>query len=206
MLTGLTIKGLSITRGERRLFQGLEVRLQAGQALALTGANGAGKTSLLRAVAGFIQPDSGVVSFTDLHGERDAEVARREDLHLLGHLGGLKPQRTARQELRFQTSYLGGTPEAAESAVARLRLEPLLDLETRRLSAGQRRRLSFARLLGAPRSLWLLDEPLAPLDEIWRAEMAGLIKDHLQGGGMIIAAVHDPLPLEALSLDLGDLA
>ncbi|WP_313575838.1 ATP-binding cassette domain-containing protein, partial [Brevundimonas sp.] len=99
MLTRLEIAGLSLSRGERRLFGGLSFALSAGEAAALTGANGAGKTSLLRAVAGFIRPDAGAVVFHDAGGEVEAETARRAALHLLGHHEGLKPQRTARQEL-----------------------------------------------------------------------------------------------------------
>ncbi|MGW8705582.1 heme ABC exporter ATP-binding protein CcmA [Brevundimonas sp. NPDC055814] len=204
MLTRLDIEGLTLSRGERRLFAGLSFALAAGEAAALTGANGAGKTSLLRAVAGFIRPDVGAVVFHDATGRVEAETARRSALHLLGHHEGLKPQRTARQELGFQVEWLGGSTAALDAAVARLKLAPLLDLETRKLSAGQRRRLSLARLVAAPRALWLLDEPLAPLDEAWRSVAAELMAEHLAGGGMILAAVHDPLPVPARSLDLGD--
>lgn len=203
MLTRLEIEGLTLSRGERRLFAGLSFALAAGEAAALTGANGAGKTSLLRAVAGFIRPDVGAVVFHDATGRVEAETARRSALHLLGHHEGLKPQRTARQELGFQVEWLGGSTAALDAAVARLKLAPLLDLETRKLSAGQRRRLSLARLVAAPRALWLLDEPLAPLDEAWRSVAAELMAEHLAGGGMILAAVHDPLPVPARSLDLG---
>lgn len=203
MLTRLEIEGLTLSRGERRLFAGLSFALAAGEAAALTGANGAGKTSLLRAVAGFIRPDVGAVVFHDATGRVEAETARRSALHLLGHHEGLKPQRTARQELGFQVDWLGGSAVALDAAVARLKLSPLLDLETRKLSAGQRRRLSLARLVAAPRALWLLDEPLAPLDEAWRSVAAELMAEHLAGGGMILAAVHDPLPVPARSLDLG---
>jgi heme exporter protein A len=133
----------------------------------------------------------------------EAETARRSALHLLGHHEGLKPQRTARQELGFQVEWLGGSAAAMDAAVERLRLAPLLDLETRKLSAGQRRRLSLARLVAAPRALWLLDEPLAPLDEAWRGVAAELMAEHMAGGGMILAAVHDPLPVPARPLDLG---
>ena len=207
MLTRLEIKGLSLSRGERALFQGLSLRLSAGEAVSLTGANGAGKTSLLRAVAGFIRPDSGAITFGGADGEAlDSEAARRDGVHLLGHLEGLKPTRTARQEFDFQTAWLGGTSAAREAAVARLSLTPLLDLETRKLSAGQKRRLSLARLVAAPRALWLLDEPLAPLDERWRTVAAELMAAHLASGGMILAAVHDPLPVPARALDLGGLA
>src|SRR5690606_24986627 len=133
------------------------------------------------------------------------ETARRSALHLLGHHEGLKPQRTARQELGFQIEWLGGSAEAMDAAVARLKLAPLLDLETRKLSAGQRRRLSLARLVAAPRALGLLDEPLAPLDEVWRSVAAELMAEHLAGGGMVLAAVHDPLPVAARSLDLAQI-
>lgn len=203
MLTRLEIEGLTLSRGERRLFAGLSFALAAGEAAALTGANGAGKTSLLRAVAGFIRPDAGAMVFHDATGRVEAETARGSALHLLGHHEGLKPQRTARQELSFQVQWLGGSTAALDAAVARLKLSPLLDLETRKLSAGQRRRLSLARLVAAPRALWLLDEPLAPLDEAWRSVAAELMAEHLAGGGMILAAVHDPLPVPARSLDLG---
>ncbi|QTC89624.1 heme ABC exporter ATP-binding protein CcmA [Brevundimonas pondensis] len=207
MLKTVDIEGLSLSRGERNLFRGLSLRLSAGEAVALTGANGAGKTSLLRAVAGFIRPDAGTITFGGADGEAlDAEAARQGGVHLLGHLEGLKPTRTARQEFDFQTAWLGGSDAAREAATARLSLTPLLDLETRKLSAGQKRRLSLARLVAAPRALWLLDEPLAPLDERWRAVAAELMAAHLASGGMILAAVHDPLPVPARNLDLGGLA
>ena len=207
MLKTVDIEALSLSRGERVLFQGLSLRLSAGEAVALTGANGAGKTSLLRAVAGFIRPDSGAITFGGADSEAlDSEVARRDGVHLLGHLEGLKPTRTARQEFDFQTDWLGGSEAAREAAITRLTLAPLLDLETRKLSAGQKRRLSLARLVAAPRALWLLDEPLAPLDERWRAVAAELMAAHLASGGMILAAVHDPLPVPARNLDLGGLS
>ena len=207
MLKTVDIQDLGLSRGERVLFQGLSLRLSAGEAVALTGANGAGKTSLLRAVAGFIRPDSGAITFGGAGGEAlDSEAARRDGVHLLGHLEGLKPTRTARQEFDFQTAWLGGDDAAREAAIARLALASLLDLETRKLSAGQKRRLSLARLIAAPRALWLLDEPLAPLDERWRGVAAELMSAHLASGGMILAAVHDPLPVPARNLDLGGLA
>jgi len=208
MVKTVDIQSLSLSRGERLLFQGLSLRLSAGEAVALTGANGAGKTSLLRAVAGFIRPDAGTITFSGGPDAEtlDAETARREGVHLLGHLEGLKPTRTARQEFDFQTDWLGGTDAAREAAITQLALTPLLDLETRKLSAGQKRRLSLARLVAAPRALWLLDEPLAPLDERWRAVAAELMAAHLASGGMILAAVHDPLPVPARNLDLGGLA
>ena len=207
MMKAVDIQSLSLSRGERGLFRDLSLRLSAGEAVALTGANGAGKTSLLRAVAGFIRPDAGTITFGGADGEAlDPETARRDGLHLLGHLEGLKPTRTARQEFDFQTAWLGGDAAARQTAIARLALAPLLDLETRKLSAGQKRRLSLARLIAAPRALWLLGGPLAPLGARWRDVAAQLMAEHLASGGMILAAVHDPLPVPARPLDLGDLA
>ena len=201
MIHTLSIEALALARGERPLFTGLDLTLQAGDAVALTGANGAGKTSLLRAVAGLLRPVGGTVRFIGAHGELEAEVARATGLHLLGHHDGLKTGRTAGEELNFWTAWLGGG--YVEAAVERLDLTPLLDLEVRKLSAGQRRRLSLARLLAAPRPLWLLDEPLAPLDAGRRTRFGEIMRSHLDGGGLILAAVHDPLPIPARAVAVG---
>jgi heme exporter protein A len=200
MITGLAVEGLAIRRGERVLFKGLGFRLAAGEALALTGANGSGKTSLLRALAGLLRPEAGRITF---EGAADADAARHEAVHLIGHADGLKGGRTALEELRFQAAWLGGGDDGVAAAIETLALKPLLDLEVRRLSAGQRRRLALARLVSAPRPLWLLDEPMAPLDAARRALLAGMMRDHLAGGGMILAAVHDPLPIPAAGLEIG---
>lgn len=195
----LSVAGLTLSRGERRLFRDLSFEVAAGEAVALTGANGAGKTSLLRAVAGFIRPDAGTVAFNGLEpGE-----ARATGLHWLGHLDGLKPARRAREELTFQAQWFGADADGVAAAIDVLALEPLLDLEVRKLSAGQRRRLAFARLIAAPRPLWLLDEPFSPLDARWREAMGLILQAHLDKGGAVLAAVHDPLPVPARALDIG---
>ncbi|HYD26599.1 heme ABC exporter ATP-binding protein CcmA [Brevundimonas sp.] len=195
----LTVAGLTLSRGERVLFRDLSLSLASGEAVALTGANGAGKTSLLRALAGFLRPDAGSIAFADV----DPAEARRRHLHWLGHLDGLKGARRARDELDFQCRWLGAAPEGVAAAVDVLALEPLLDLEVRQLSAGQRRRLAFARLIAAPRPIWLLDEPFAPLDARWRAALGLLMQAHIDKGGAILAAVHDPLPVAARAIDIG---
>jgi heme exporter protein A len=200
-LTRLEIAGLAVQRGERRLFEGFDLALGAGEAVALTGANGAGKTSLLRAVAGLLRPLAGAVSFHGPDGPLEPEDARAGLVHLMGHHDGLKSTRTAGEELAFWTAWSGGRD--ADKAVDLLDLGPLLGLEVRRLSAGQRRRLALARLVAAPRPLWLLDEPLAPLDAARRALVGELMARHLEDGGLILAAVHDPLPVAAREARVG---
>src|SRR5690606_36645617 len=128
---------------------------------------------------------------------------RSRGLHMIGHQDGLKGARTARQELEFQARWSGAGDAGAARAIEALHLAPLLDLEVRKLSAGQRRRLALARLIAAPRPLWLLDEPLAPLDARWREAFGGMMQVHLNGGGLILAAVHDPLPILARTVELG---
>jgi heme exporter protein A len=203
VITGLFIDRLAVRRGERRLFGDFSLSLGAGEALALTGANGAGKTSLLRAVAGFIEPTAGDIRFAGSAGPLDTDEARRADIHLVGHQDGLKSGRRAREELLFQVQWTGGGAPDALAAAAELGLEKLLDLEVRKLSAGQRRRLALARLIAAPRALWLLDEPLAPLDSRHRAIVGEAMGRHLAAGGLVLAAVHDPLPIAARTVELG---
>ena len=195
----ITATALTVSRGERVLFRDLSFQIAPGEAVALTGANGAGKTTLLRTLAGFIRPDAGTVAFADI----EPAEARASHIHWLGHMDGLKTGRRAREELEFQARWSGANDEGIAAAIAGLALEPLLDLEVRKLSAGQRRRLAFARLIAAPRPLWLLDEPFAPLDARWRAALGLMMQAHLDRGGAILAAVHDPLPVAARALDIG---
>ena len=204
MIGSLRIDGLALRRGQRLLFEGLNLDLKAGEAAALIGANGAGKTSLLRAVAGLLRPEAGVIAFADeADTPLDPDDARAQAVHLLGHHDGLKSQRTAGDELAFWAQWLGGADAGVARAIAVLDLKPLLPLEVRVLSAGQRRRLALARLIAAPRALWLLDEPMAPLDTARREQFGVLMREHLAGGGMILAAVHDPLPVPARTVEVG---
>jgi len=199
MLRAVLIRDLAISRGERRLFSGFNLQVEPGEAVALTGRNGAGKTSLLRAVAGLLRPETGAITF----GDTEPEAARAEQLHMVGHHDGLKSTRTAWEELLFQTLWTGGSEASAREAAQIMDLKRLVDLEVRRLSAGQRRRLALARLAASPRSLWLLDEPMAPLDAGHRSAFGAVMAAHLAGGGMIMAAVHDPLPVPCRTVEVG---
>jgi heme exporter protein A len=152
-------------------------------------------------VAGFLRPESGSVSFQGEAGDLDPEDARRSGVHLVGHQDALKSARSARDELLFQARWTGGDDNAL-AAADRLGLTRVLGLAVRQLSAGQRRRLALARLIASPRPLWLLDEPLAPLDQAHRTLFGELMAAHLAGGGLVIAAVHDPLPIPVRTLEI----
>ncbi|WP_374573881.1 heme ABC exporter ATP-binding protein CcmA [Phenylobacterium sp.] len=198
MIKLLTLDDVSVRRGGRLLFEGARLELAAGEAAVLVGRNGAGKTSLLRAIAGLVEVEAGSIGF----GGLEAAEARGGFTHFVGHQDGLKTGRLASEELSFWTRWMGGTEAAARQAAEALELSALMDLEVRRLSAGQRRRLALARLLAAPRPLWLLDEPMSPLDSVWRERFGKLMAEHLAGGGLIVAAVHDPLPIPAKVLEI----
>jgi heme exporter protein A len=202
MIIALSVEALSLQRGERVLLRDFGLAVGAGEAVALVGPNGAGKTSLLRAIAGFIAPLAGTIGFQGAAGVLEPVEARCGDVHLIGHQDGLKPGRGARDELGFAVDWTGGDAAAAARAADALGLAPMLDLAVRHLSAGQRRRLALARLIASPRALWLLDEPFAPLDAAHRTRLGELMAAHLAGGGLIVAAVHDPLPIAARTVEL----
>ncbi len=201
-LTGID---LSCVRGGRRVFAGISFAAPAGRALLLTGANGAGKSSLLRLIAGLIRPDHGQVVLAG----GDGELTVGEQAHYVGHLDPLKAALTVMENLLFWARFLNGgaTPahrEAAEHGLDTVGLRELADLPAGYLSAGQRRRLSLARMLALPRPIWLLDEPTTALDAASQARLAGVMQAHLDGGGLIVAATHGPLGLSgANELRLG---
>jgi heme exporter protein A len=191
---------LACIRGGREVFAGVEFRVDAGHALLLTGPNGAGKSSLLRLVAGLLRPAAGKILLSGGGGE----LTVAEQAHYLGHQDALKPSLTVAENLNFWAAFLDGASADAADALAAVGLDELADLPAAYLSAGQRRRLSIARLLAVARPLWLLDEPTAALDAVAQARLAELMRAHLAGGGLILAATHSPLGLAgAQELRLG---
>jgi heme exporter protein A len=194
----LVAAGLGCTRGARAVFRDVNFELAAGQALALTGPNGAGKSSLLRLIAGLLPAVSGHVA---LEGGT-AELTLAEQAHYQGHLDAFKPSLTVAENLAFWIHYLGGTGRP-DAALAALDIAGLAGLPAGYLSAGQRRRLSLARLVAVPRPIWLLDEPTSTLDAAAQAQLAALMRRHLDTGGLIIAATHGPLGIECKTLQLG---
>jgi heme exporter protein A len=201
MITSLTAEKLTCVRGERVLFQGLSFCVSAGQALAIEGANGAGKTSLLRLVAGFISPRAGRLVLKTGQTESDDNEERGKVIGWLGHQDGLKPQLTVIEQLVFFARLYrsDADPEATLEDVGLARQK---DFPCRYLSAGQKRRLALARLMVSKRSLWLLDEPFAALDRDGQALMARQMTLHCGLGGLVIAATHEPLGLGNASLKL----
>jgi len=187
-------------RGGREVFAGLSFQASAGEALAVTGQNGAGKTSLLRLIAGLLLPASGAILIDG--GEPEMTVG--EQAHYLGHRDALKPALSVRENLSFWADFLGGAPaDKARDCLEAVGLAHAADLPAAYLSAGQRRRLSLARLLSTRRPLWLLDEPTAALDAGGQVMFADLMREHLAGGGLIVAATHGPLGIETRELRIG---
>ena len=188
----LTAQNLSLERGGRRLFAGVSFALVPGEALIVTGPNGAGKSSLLRALAGFLPFSEGAATCEDLQG-----ASREESIHYLGHPDALKGALTACENLAFWAGVMGSAGLTPEAALERFGLAHVAQLPVRALSAGQKRRVALARLLVANRPLWLLDEPTTALDAAAQARFADLVKAHLSEGGLVIAATHAPLGLDA---------
>jgi len=195
----LSASGLGCIRGSRSVFSGINLELCSGGVLALVGPNGSGKSSLLRLIAGLLRPSAGRIELQG--GEAERTVA--EQAHYLGHLDALKPSLTVAENLRFWTRYLGDRAGPPDEDLAAVGLGTLGDLPAAYLSAGQRRRLSLARLSAVPRPIWLLDEPTSALDAAGEERLAELMRQHLGTGGMVVAATHGPLGIEAKELRLG---
>jgi heme exporter protein A len=188
----LQAANLACHRGGRDVFTGVSFSVASGEILAITGRNGAGKSSLLRTVAGLVRSVEGNVV---LEGG-DPELTIAEQSHYLGHQDALKPALSVGENLQFWIGFLGGKPTEAISALAAVGLDALADLPAAYLSAGQRRRLSIARLLAVKRPIWLLDEPMSTLDDAAQERLAGFMRSQLADGGLILAATHGALGID----------
>jgi heme exporter protein A len=181
------------------VFSGLDFTVSSGEALAVTGRNGSGKTSLLRLIAGLLAPSGGSIAIEG----GDAELTLGEQVHYLGHRDALKPALSVRENLGFWRDFLGGEVAISGECLERVGLAHAVELPAAVLSAGQRRRLSVARLLAVHRAVWLLDEPTTALDAAGQTMFAGLMREHLDRGGLIVAATHGPLGIAAGELRIG---
>jgi heme exporter protein A len=194
----LTATTLACERNGRIVFSNLSFTIAPGECAELRGANGAGKSSLLRLIAGLVPASAGTLTF-------NTETDISQHLHFIAHQDAMKSALTVAENLQFWCAMLGGN--RISEALAAFDLEALKDDPVQLLSAGQRRRLSLARLFLKHRLLWLLDEPMTALDATTQDLLRGHIRKHLDRGGMVLAATHGDLgvtPDQVISL--GDLA
>jgi heme exporter protein A len=196
----LELRDIAAFRGERLVFEGVSFRLDAGEALVLTGANGSGKTTLLRLLAGFVPPAAGNVFWENTEALGDLPALGRRT-SFLGHQDAVKAGLTVAENLSLGA---GGT-DGQLAALEAMALADLADLPARFLSAGQKRRLAIARLVLQRRPLWLLDEPTTALDAASVAALGVVVAQHRAAGGIVVAATHLDLPLiSPRSLRLGE--
>src|SRR5262245_23352691 len=187
----LQAKSLGCERGGRMVFSDVNFALASGELLELRGPNGAGKSSLLRLIAGLGEPVSGEITLAG--GSPDLTLGQQA--HYAGHQEAIKSPLTVAENLEFWGDFLGGGD--LNAALAAFDLADLAQYPAALLSAGQRRRLSLARLALVPRLIWLLDEPTLGLDQASLERLVRLLRGHLSGGGLAIVATHAALALAA---------
>lgn len=197
----LEVLNLSCARGERQLFSGLNFSLGAGNVLQAFGANGSGKTSLLRIICGLAAPAAGEVRWEGTNIRRLGEEYFGA-IAYVAHQNGVKDELNPIENLRISSGVAGHalSKEEAEAVLERVGLSKQRYLPARLLSAGQRRRLALSRLLASRAKLWILDEPLSSLDDEGATLVRKLISEHLDQDGMAIIATHQEMNLSAAQM------
>lgn len=197
----LEVSNLACSRGDHRLFSGLNFNLHPGQIMQVQGANGSGKTSLLRTLCGFLMPDEGDIVW---HGQKIGELAEEyhDEILYLGHLNAIKDELSGLENLCISAGIAGIELEEKEAVTAlrRMGLRGREMLPTKVLSQGQRRRVALARLLVSDAKLWILDEPLTALDVGAVALIQELIEAHLARQGMVVFTTHQPLHVAGMEM------
>ncbi len=196
MTTKLTARSLTLIRGERTLFDDLSFGLRPGGLLLLEGQNGAGKTSLLKAIAGLLELESGELEWLG------SPIRKLRDVYSsafvwMAHKVGLKSDLTLIENLRFEAALREMSMQDLDAVIERLDLVRLKKLPLRSLSAGQQRRVALARMLLASAELWLMDEPFTNLDREGRQLVVDMLTEHLSSGGMCVLAAHQDVNIAA---------
>lgn len=189
--------GLSCIRDDRVLFEGLDFALQSGQVLLLEGKNGSGKTSLLRILCGFREPDAGRVLWCS---EAINDSRYYADMAYVGHLDGVKKELTVMENLKVALALGQAGSYSIQQALSKVHLTGYDDVLVQALSAGQKRRLSLARLLITQNTVWILDEPFTSLDKQGIALIETLMTEHCAGGGMIVLTSHHDIDLQGVDV------
>jgi heme exporter protein A len=194
-------------RGERLVFSKLNFTLKSGGALVLIGHNGAGKSSLLRMMAGLLSPRAGVMSW-DGDPLTDDMDEHRERLHYVGHHDAIKPVLSVEENLMFWAGLRNNAGDARQNfkeALDIFSIPHLIDVPGRFLSAGQKRRVNLARIIASKSALWLLDEPTTALDRETIKKLEDVMEAHRQEGGMIVLSTHSDVNLSNPDvLNVGD--
>jgi heme exporter protein A len=191
----LSAKGLTLFRGERCLFSDLEFAQNPGELLLLEGMNGSGKTSLMRALAGLIEFETGEVLW-DGKPVREYRQAFHGEMVWMAHRTGLKLDLTLVENLGFESKLRSPSSADFEDVLERLEIQRLKRLPVRSLSAGQQRRVALARMLLSRATLWFMDEPVTNLDRDGRKLVMNLVSEHLDRGGMCIMAAHQDIDIK----------
>ena len=196
MTAKLTASDLTLFRGDRCLFEGLSFALNPGELLLLKGSNGSGKTSLLRAIAGLLDLETGTVSWNDVDVHKERQLFQNA-LVWMAHRVGFNGDLTLVENLRYEAMLRPQSSVEFGDILDRLLLNRLKRLPMRSLSAGQQRRVALARMLLSAAQLWMMDEPAANLDHQGRALAIELVEQHLARSGMVIMSVHQEIDIDA---------
>jgi heme exporter protein A len=205
-LPQLSFSKLGCSRGGRQLFRDVDCVLEAGRWLYVAGANGVGKTSLLRMVCGLAPVETGEICWNGsaIQTQRDAY---RQDLCYLGHLNALQESMTVNENLAFTAALGGFAPDAAQTreVLTRFGLKGRGQQLARHLSQGQKRRVALSRLAMSPARLWVLDEPFVAMDEAGVKMLADLIAAHLGQGGLAVLTSHQQVDIGSVPAQMLEL-